>query len=55
MPAPLGLKLYNLGNRREGPANLSERPARPLGRLVWLHAPNAAQSSPMLACPRVTV
>lgn len=52
MPAPLGLKLYNLGNRREGPAKASERPARPLGRLIWLHAPNADQTSPMLALAR---
>jgi 3-deoxy-D-manno-octulosonic-acid transferase len=52
MPSPLGLKLYNLGNRREGPAKISERPERPAGRLVWLHAPNAAQVSPMLALAR---
>ena len=52
MPASLGLKLYNLGNRREGPARPSERPARPLGRLVWLHAPSAGQASPMLALAR---
>jgi 3-deoxy-D-manno-octulosonic-acid transferase len=52
MPSPLGLKLYNLGNRREGPAKISERPERPAGRLVWLHAPNAEQASPMMALAR---
>jgi 3-deoxy-D-manno-octulosonic-acid transferase len=52
MPAPLGLKLYNLGNRREGAGKAVERPPRPQGRLVWLHAPNAGQSSPQLALAR---
>jgi 3-deoxy-D-manno-octulosonic-acid transferase len=52
MAPPLGLKLYNLGNRREGPVRIGDRPARPPGRLVWLHAPNAAQTSPMLALAR---
>ena len=52
MAAPLGLKLYNLGSRREGAAVLAKRPARPPGRLVWLHAPNASQASPLLALAR---
>lgn len=52
MAAPLGLKLYNLGNRRDSAAKGPDRPARPLGRLVWLHAPNAAQASPALALAR---
>jgi 3-deoxy-D-manno-octulosonic-acid transferase len=52
MPAPLGLKLYTLGNRREGTATATVRPARPPGRMVWLHAPNAGQTSPMLALAR---
>jgi 3-deoxy-D-manno-octulosonic-acid transferase len=52
MAAPLGLKLYNLGNRREGPSRVTERLARPLGRLVWLHAPNAGQTNPMMALAR---
>jgi 3-deoxy-D-manno-octulosonic-acid transferase len=52
MAAPLGLKLYNLGNRREGPARVADRPPRPPGRLVWLHAPTANQISPILALAR---
>lgn len=52
MAAPLGLKLYNLGHRREGSTRATERPARPAGRLVWLHAPNAGQTSPMMALAR---
>lgn len=52
MASPLGLKLYNLGNRREGPAQIRERPSRPQGRLVWLNAPNMGQASPMLALAR---
>jgi len=51
MAASLGLKLYNLGNRREaGPA--PHRPERPAGGLVWLHAPSEAQVSPMIALAR---
>lgn len=51
MPASLGLKLYNLGNRREpGPGAL--RPQRPAGGLAWLHAPAEDQASPMLALAR---
>jgi 3-deoxy-D-manno-octulosonic-acid transferase len=48
MPAPLGLTLYNLGQRREL-AGDTPRPPRPLGRLVWLHAPGPASASAMLA------
>ena len=36
MPASLGLKLYNLGHRRDQVTDGGERPARPPGRLVWL-------------------
>lgn len=35
----LGLTLYNLRPRREGDTGV-ERPMRPPGRLVWLHAPS---------------
>jgi 3-deoxy-D-manno-octulosonic-acid transferase len=48
MAASLGLKLYNLGHRREAGKG-AQRPARPAGRLAWLHAPNSEQISPMLA------
>ena len=51
MAASLGLKLYNLGNRREA-VKSTQRPPRPAGRLVWLHAPNAGQTSPMLTLAR---
>lgn len=47
----LGLTLYNLGNRREPVAN-AQRPARPAGRLVWLHIPAAERASPMLELAR---
>lgn len=40
MAYSLGLTLYNLAARREAPPQ-AERPARPAGRLVWLHAPDA--------------
>lgn len=51
MAASLGLKLYNLGQRRDaGPG--SPRPQRPAGGLVWLHAPAESQASPMLALAR---
>lgn len=36
--APLGLSLYNLAARRRV-AQPTERPERPPGRLIWLHAP----------------
>lgn len=48
MAASLGLKLYNLGNRRDT-GKSAQRPPRPAGRLAWLHAPNAEQASAMLA------
>jgi 3-deoxy-D-manno-octulosonic-acid transferase len=48
MPTPLGLTLYNLGQRREQ-AGDTPRPPRPLGRLVWLHAPGPWSASAMLA------
>lgn len=51
MAASLGLKLYNLGNRRE-PGKSEPRPPRPAGRLAWLHAPNPGQASPILALAR---
>jgi 3-deoxy-D-manno-octulosonic-acid transferase len=38
MAYSLGLTLYNLANRRDAGAAV-ERPPRPAGRLVWLHAP----------------
>ncbi|MCX7286533.1 MAG: 3-deoxy-D-manno-octulosonic acid transferase [Rhodobacterales bacterium] len=52
MPASLGLKLYNFGQRREVTAAREQRPARPAGRLIWLHAPTLGQCSPMLALAR---
>ncbi|MFN3280624.1 MAG: 3-deoxy-D-manno-octulosonic acid transferase, partial [Tabrizicola sp.] len=51
MAASLGLTLYNLGQRRD-PAEAVERPARPAGRLVWLHAPGEALVSPVRALAR---
>ncbi len=51
MTASLGLKLYNLGNRRE-PGPGASRPQRPSGGLAWLHAPSEDQASPMLALAR---
>ncbi|OYU17489.1 MAG: 3-deoxy-D-manno-octulosonic acid transferase [Rhodobacteraceae bacterium PARR1] len=38
MALSLGLTLYNLSNRREQ-GSAPDRPARPVGRLIWLHAP----------------
>ncbi len=51
MASPLGLTLYNLGQRRE-PGEDQARPARPTGRLVWLHAPGEGLVSPMRALAR---
>ena len=51
MPASLGLKLYNLGQRRDATRTV-DRPPRPAGRLAWLHAPGPGQASPMLALAR---
>jgi 3-deoxy-D-manno-octulosonic-acid transferase len=52
MPASLGLKLYNLGQRRDVTSLSGQRPDRPAGRLIWLHAPTLMQASPMLALAR---
>jgi len=51
MAYSLGLTLYNLTGRRE-PARLSERPPRPAGRLVWLHAPSAEPARALLELGR---
>lgn len=51
MAASLGLKLYNLGQRRDRGQD-AQRPPRPKGGLVWLHAPSETQVSPMLALAR---
>jgi 3-deoxy-D-manno-octulosonic-acid transferase len=51
MAASLGLTLYNLGQRRE-PGEGTARPARPAGRLLWLHAPGEGLVSPMRALAR---
>lgn len=51
VPYSLGLTLYNLGSSREVVAG-SERPARPAGRLIWLHAPGAEAARPLLALAR---
>jgi 3-deoxy-D-manno-octulosonic-acid transferase len=40
MAYSIGLSLYNLSGRRS-PATPGNRPPRPSGRLVWLHAPGA--------------
>lgn len=41
MALSIGRTLYNLTGRRE-PGTESVRPARPVGDLIWLHAPNIA-------------
>lgn len=51
MGSSLGLTLYNLGQRRE-PGEGASRPARPAGRLLWLHAPGEGLVSPMRALAR---
>ena len=51
MAYSLGLTLYNLANRRD-PAPLAPRPARPTGRLVWVHVPMAEDASPLLELAR---
>lgn len=50
MAYSLGLTLYNLAHRRE-PGAVADRPPRPTGPLVWLHAPgrDAARSVMELA------
>jgi 3-deoxy-D-manno-octulosonic-acid transferase len=52
MPPSLGLTLYNLGQRRDPLDGASLRPARPSGRMVWLHAPGVALVSPIQALAR---
>jgi 3-deoxy-D-manno-octulosonic-acid transferase len=47
MAYSLGLTLYNLANRRETAAAVPH-PPRPVGRLVWLHAPGPERASPLL-------
>lgn len=47
MAYSLGLTLYNLSNRRDAGQG-GDRPPRPAGRLVWLHAPNAEIARSML-------
>jgi len=51
MAYSLGLTLYNLRPRRDG-AGAAQRPARPAGRLVWLHAPNADAAGSVLELAR---
>mgnify|MGYP000340666735 CR=1 FL=1 len=51
MAYSLGLTLYNLSNRRES-GQVDDRPPRPLGRLVWLHAPTAEIARSMLELAR---
>ena len=51
MASSLGLTLYNLGQRRDQ-AEAGTRPARPAGRLVWLHAPGEGLVSPVRALAR---
>ncbi len=51
MAYSLGLTLYNLSNRRD-PGAQAERPPRPAGRLVWLHAPNPEIARSMLELAR---
>ncbi len=51
MAYSLGLTLYNLANRRDT-APSPPRPARPSGRLLWLHVPDSNAASPMLELAR---
>ena len=51
MASSLGLTLYNLGQRRD-PGESGDRPGRPAGRLIWLHAPGEGLVSPMRALAR---
>lgn len=51
MAYSLGLTLYNLTNRRDA-APSPPRPARPSGRLLWLHVPDPDAASPMLELAR---
>lgn len=51
MAYSLGLTLYNLSNRRDA-GGVADRPPRPAGRLVWLHAPGADAARSMLELAR---
>jgi 3-deoxy-D-manno-octulosonic-acid transferase len=51
MAYSLGLTLYNLASRRAG-SPVAERPPRPAGSLVWLHAPAAEPARAMLELGR---
>ena len=51
MAYSLGLTLYNLANRRDT-APAAPRPARPAGRLIWVHVPGPELASPMLELAR---
>lgn len=51
MAFSLGLTLYNLGSRREVVAAV-DRPPRPQGPLVWLHAPTADSCRSMMQLAR---
>lgn len=51
MPRSLGLTLYTLlGPREDAPP--AQRPGRPAGRLVWLHAPDAPSLAAMTELAR---
>jgi 3-deoxy-D-manno-octulosonic-acid transferase len=52
MARSIGLALYNLRPRRDPPPPRAERPARPAGRLVWLHAPDGDSAARLLALAR---
>lgn len=47
MKGPFGLRLYNLGQRREQGTDSSLWPRRPGGPLVWLHVPGALAAPAM--------
>jgi 3-deoxy-D-manno-octulosonic-acid transferase len=51
MAYSLGLTLYNLANRRDAGGAL-DRPARPAGRLVWLHAPGVDAARALMELAR---
>ena len=51
MAYSLGLTLYNLAHRRE-PGAAVDRPPRPAGRLVWLHAPGRDAARSLLELAR---
>ena len=51
MAYSLGLTLYNLSKRRET-GQVHNRPPRPTGRLIWLHAPTAEIARSMLELAR---